>query len=160
MGTFQTVLPIWNSVQSRFHKMVKELSDEDLSLKMDKASIGYMLRHNAEVEYMFGEWFFNQPMPAELAVMTSRGAGSGTQVTNSLAELIELLDASNKQLMIGMSQLSEEEWNQSKDCPIGASTPLEAVGRLLYHTGIHTGQISMLRRAAKSQDRQDRPVTQ
>ena len=157
MSTFQTVLPIWNSVQSRFHKMVKELTAEELSLQMDKASIGYMLRHNAEVEYMFGELFFNQPMPAELDIMTGRGAGTGTPIKTSLAELIELLDASNKQLIMGMSELSEEGWHQAKDWPIGASTPLGAVCRLLYHTGNHAGQISLLRRAVKTQDS---PVTQ
>jgi hypothetical protein len=34
---------------------------------------------------------------------------------------------------------------------IGASTPLEAVGRLMYHTGIHSGQISLIQKNARSQ---------
>ncbi|WP_177222163.1 hypothetical protein [Paenibacillus sp. UNC496MF] len=29
-----------------------------------------------------------------------------------------------------------------------ASTPLEAVGRLMYHSGMHAGQISMIRKQA------------
>ncbi|GAE08606.1 hypothetical protein JCM10914_4911 [Paenibacillus sp. JCM 10914] len=61
-------------------------------------------------------------------------------------ELIQLLEASNQHLLAGMSALPEEKWHEIRKCPIGPSTPLEAVGRLMYHTGIHSGQISFLRK--------------
>lgn len=149
--TFSTVLPIWNSIQTRFHKTVKELPEANLTLKIGPSSIGYMLRHNAEVEYMFAEWFFGSPMPQGLEIMTNRGAtGSKSEFTN-LQELVELLEASNNHLIEAMKALPEEEWHIQKDCPIGASTPLEAVGRLMYHTGIHSGQISLIQKYASAQ---------
>lgn len=148
MSTFETILPVWNAIQQRFHDMVKGLQEDDLQLQLanDSATVGYMLRHNAEVEYMFAFWFFGLPMPEELKVLTSRGSGGSTAVFTNLNELIGLLEASNAHLIEGMSRLPEEKWHETMKCPIGPSTPLEAVGRLMYHTGIHSGQISFLRK--------------
>ncbi|MFF2755753.1 DinB family protein [Psychrobacillus sp. NPDC058041] len=69
----------------------------------------------------------------------------------NLAELVELLSASNEHLLEAMSELSEEDWHKNMESPIGASTPLEAVGRLMYHTGIHAGQISLIQKNGHSQ---------
>lgn len=148
MSTYETILPVWNAIQHRFHDMVKGLQEEDLQLQLanDSATVGYMLRHNAEVEYMFAFWFFGLQMPEDLKVQTSRGAAGSTAVFANLNELIQLLEASNHHLLKGMSELPEEKWHEMMKCPIGPSTPLEAVGRLMYHTGIHSGQISFLRK--------------
>ncbi|MFC7680898.1 DinB family protein [Paenibacillus sp. GCM10028914] len=144
--TLNTVLQIWNSVQERFHKTAKNLPEQDLSLKMGNASIGYMLRHNAEVEFMFAEWFFNRPMPEGLIIHTARGAaGAKTEFTN-LEELVAILEASNEHMIHAMNELPDEKWNEPVDSPMGPSTPLEAVGRLIYHTGIHAGQISLIQK--------------
>ncbi|MFD0590369.1 DinB family protein [Paenibacillus sp. GCM10027627] len=149
--TWSTVKPMWEAIQGRFHKMAKALPEEDLSLQIGSASIGYMLRHNAEVEYMFAEWFFGKPMPEGLEVVTSRGpAGKKDEAGfTKLAELVELLEASNASLIQAMSELPEEKWLQPAESPMGPSTPLEAVSRLMYHTGIHAGQISLIQKNAK-----------
>lgn len=133
--TFDTVLPIWQAVQERFHKTVKVLPEEDLSLKMGKSTIGGLIHHNAEVEYMFAEWFFGRPMPE---------AKDATY--NKLSELVDLLTSSNENLIAAMRELPEEAWNVSVESSFGTSTPLEAIGRLMYHTGIHSGQISLIQK--------------
>lgn len=150
MSTIATVLPVWESIQSRFHKMVKGLPEEDLRLAIGPASIGYMLRHNAEVEYMFAEWFFGQKMPEELVVVTGRGPrGSGEQpVFTNLSELVALLEESNAFLIKAMNELQEEKWHEPVESPMGPSAPIEAIGRLMYHTGIHAGQISLIQKNA------------
>ncbi|MFX3636478.1 MAG: DinB family protein [Candidatus Pristimantibacillus sp.] len=146
--TFSTVLPIWNAIQDRFHKTVKALPEQDLTLQLGSASIGYMLRHNAEVEYMFAEWFFGRSMPPELEVVTSRGAKGSKASFTKLQELVDILTASNTHLIEAMRDLPEEAWHLPVESPLGASTPLEAVGRLMYHTGIHSGQISLIQKCA------------
>ncbi|WP_248565442.1 DinB family protein [Paenibacillus sp. L3-i20] len=148
--TFSTVLPIWEAIQSRFHKMVKGLPEGDLVLQIGPASIGYMLRHNAEVEYMFADWFFGYPMPSELEVVTNRGPGGGKNkpTFTNLDELVALLEASNSYLIEAMRSLPDEKWHQSVETPMGPSTPIEAIGRLMYHTGIHAGQISLIQKNA------------
>ena len=146
MSTFATIMPVWSAIQSRFLNTVKQLTNDELALQMDDTSIGYMLRHNAEVEYMFAAWFFNKPMPEDLVIHTHRGATRSKETFTKLEELVSFLEASQTWLIEGMSELPESEWNEMKKCPIGDSTPLEAVGRLMYHTGIHAGQISYIKK--------------
>lgn len=158
--TFSTVLPIWRAIQDRFHKTAKNLPEQDLTLKLGQASIGYMLRHNAEVEYMFAEWFFNCPIPQGLEMKTSRGAvGAKTDFTD-LAELVAFLETSNEHLIEAMRQLPEEKWTEPVESPMGLSTPLEAVGRLMYHTGIHSGQISLIQKCAPAEQRSREAASQ
>ncbi|MGZ9583126.1 DinB family protein [Paenibacillus marinisediminis] len=146
--TVETVLPIWRSLQERFHKTARNLPEKNLPLKLGSASIGYMLRHNAEVEFMFAEWFFNRPMPAGLTILTGRGAAGAMSDFADLAELVAILEASNEHLIAAMRDLPDEKWNEPVNSPMGPSTPLEAVGRLMYHTGIHAGQISLIQKCA------------
>lgn len=156
MTTAATVLPIWEAIQSRFHKTVKGLPEADLHLAIGPASIGYMLRHNAEVEYMFAEWFFGRKMPEDLEIATSRGPRGGEEqpTFGNLEELVAVLEASNRFLIDAMRELPDEKWQEPVESPMGPSTPLEAIGRLMYHTGIHAGQISLIQKhapAAKAQ---------
>jgi uncharacterized damage-inducible protein DinB len=135
--TITSVLPIWQAVQERFHKIVKALPEEDLNLKLGNSTIGGLISHNAEVEFMFAEWFFARPKPQASDAAYTR-----------LSELVDLLSASNENLIAAMRELPEEAWHVSVESGFGTSTPLEAVGRLMYHTGIHAGQISLIQKNA------------
>ncbi|MEC0268603.1 DinB family protein [Paenibacillus anseongense] len=144
--SFATVLPIWNAIQDRFHASMRKLPEADLTLELGSASIGYMLRHNAEVEYMFANWFFGKSFPEGLKLQTSGGPSASKAVFTNKEELIDLLAASNAYLIEAMRELPEEKWHIPVETAIGTSTPLEAVGRLMYHTGIHAGQISLIQK--------------
>lgn len=137
--TFETVLPIWQAIQERFHKTVKALPEQDLSLQMGSSTIGSLIKHNAEVEFMFAEWFFGK----------SKSEAIETSDTN-LEQLVQLLTASNANLIEAMKELPEDAWHQRVESSIGTSTPLEALGRLMYHTGIHSGQISLIQKTLKA----------
>ncbi|WP_239615322.1 DinB family protein [Cohnella mopanensis] len=147
--SFSIVLPIWQALQERFHKTVKALPEQDLSLRLGSSSIESMLRHNAEVEFIFAEWFFGKSIPEEMKKFVKRGEdGDDTLLTKD--ELVDLLAASNSHLIEAMRELPEEAWHNRVETSMGASTPLEAVGRLMYHTGIHSGQISLIQKNARS----------
>lgn len=135
--TINSVLPIWQAVQERFHKTVKALPEDDLNLTLGKSTIGGLILHNAEVEYMFAEWFFGRPKPE----------GNDAAYT-TLSELVDLLASSNENLVAAMRELPEDAWYVSVESAFGTSTPLEAIGRLMYHTGIHAGQISLIQKNA------------
>ncbi len=138
--TYQTVVPIWNALRQRFTATATALPEEDLSLSLGKSSIASLLYHTAEVEYMFAEWFFGKAKP-ETPTLES---------TTTLQQLLDLLTASNDQLDNAMKVLSEQQWTTPVESPMGVSTPLEAVGRLMYHTGIHAGQISLIQKNGTS----------
>jgi len=146
--TFNTVLPIWQAIQERFHKTVKALPEDDLSLQIGSSSIESLIRHNAEVEFMFADWFFGKPMPEVHNTAKSDAVEGINESINRYVELVDLLAASNAHFIEAMRELPEESWHQIVESRMGPSTPLEAVGRLMYHTGIHSGQISMIQKNA------------
>ncbi|MGG4394751.1 DinB family protein [Paenibacillus thiaminolyticus] len=149
--TYSSVAVIWNTLHERFYNMANSLPEEALGLRIGAASVGYMLRHNAEVEYLFAEWFFRRPLPPGLEILTSRGPAAGGERDEFLDRecLLALLRASNQHVVEAMRELPEEAWRMAVDSPMGASTPLEAVSRLLYHTGLHAGQISLIQKHAQ-----------
>jgi len=146
--TFNTVLPIWLAIQERFHKTVKALPEEDLSLQIGSSSIESLIRHNAEVEFMFADWFFGKQLPEEHNKVKSDEVLSNNESVNRVEELVELLTSSNAHFIEAMRELPEGSWHQIVESRMGPSTPLEAVGRLMYHTGIHSGQISLIQKNA------------
>lgn len=143
-----TIIAMWESLQSRFHKMVKELPEEALKLAIGPASIGYMIRHSAEVEYVYAEWVFGTPKPEHLHYYTLRGPANAAVEFTNLAELVELLEASNAVILEAIRTLPEAEWSKQVTTPRGTFTPLDAISQLMYHTGIHAGQISLMQKHA------------
>lgn len=143
-----TVIAMWQALQDRFHKLVKELPEEALQLAIGPASIGYMVRHSAEVEYVYAEWVFGKQKPEHLEYYTLRGPANTTVEFNSLPELVELLAASNAVIIEAMQNLPEDEWTKEVKTPRGTFTPLDAISQLMYHTGIHAGQISLMQKHA------------
>jgi len=137
--TYQVVYPIWEATRGRFQKKVEEAPEQGLNQQLGKSTIGGLIHHTAEVEYMFAEWFFGKAKSEEI----------GKPCPTSHQELVAMLTASNEYLLEAMRGLSDEEWHQSVESPMGTSTPLEAVGRLMYHTGIHAGQISLIQQNGK-----------
>lgn len=148
--SFETVLPIWESIQQRFYKLVKAIPENDLTLRLDSVSIISLVRHTAEAEFIFMEWFFGKSIPEGMKERMSGKPDPANTGKECLEELLELLNASNHNVIEAMRSLPQESWHKLVESPMGTSTPLEAIGRLMYHTGIHAGQISLIQKTAKS----------
>jgi DinB superfamily len=148
--TFDSVYPIWRTVRDRFQKSVQSLKEEELLFKLspDTSSIGYTIRHGAEVEYMFAEWFFKKSTPESITFIAS-GPSTDDSLYANLQEQLAFLEASDRHLSEAMRELPEVAWDEVVNSPIGPSTPREALGRVLYHTGLHAGQIALIRKCAK-----------
>lgn len=132
--SYETVMPVWNALRQRFTKMAEGLTEEQLDLGIGESSIRSLLYHTAEVEYMFADWYLSKPMKEELPK------------ASTLPELLELLKASDENLRHALESLTEEQWHTPVESKMGASTPLEVVGRLMYHAGIHAGQIALMKK--------------
>ena len=138
--TYSNVSPIWTALRDRFQKTAQEIPVQDIDLQLGTSSVRSLLHHTAEVEYMFAEWFFDKKIPVEIGRAEEAGH----------AQLIERLSSSNENLIEAMKALPEDKWQVVVASPMGPSTPLEAVGRLMYHTGMHAGQISLIRKNGES----------
>ncbi|PIC86170.1 hypothetical protein CSV72_10170 [Sporosarcina sp. P20a] len=132
--SYETVVPVWNALRERFTKMAAGLTEKQLDLSIGESSIRGLLYHTAEVEYMFADWYLGKPMDGELPKATT------------LEELVDLLNASDENLKQALQGLTEEQWHVPVESKMGASTPLEVVGRLMYHAGIHSGQIALIKK--------------
>ncbi len=145
--SFQSIMPIWQPTREKFQQSMQNLIEQEISLKLseDSQSIGFILRHNAEVEYMFAEWFFGCKVPEGIEFHTSGRVKDEGQFAD-VSEVLIFLEEANNHLTEAMRVLPDEKWDEPVETILGTSTPREAIGRLLYHTGIHSGQISMIRK--------------
>ncbi|GKV56497.1 hypothetical protein NCCP2222_24440 [Sporosarcina sp. NCCP-2222] len=129
-----SVLAMWNALRQRFAQMAEGLTEEQLDWALGDTSIRFLLHHTAEVEFLFAEWFLGKKQPAQLPPFSTR------------TELLALLRASDQHVKDAIHALPEEKWTDPVESRIGASTPLEAIGRLMYHAGIHAGQIALIKK--------------
>ena len=97
----------------------------------------------------YAEWVFGVPKPAYLEYHTLRGPGNSVIEFNNVDELVALLEASNTMIIAAMKALPEEDWNKEVKTPRGTFSPLDAISQLMYHTGIHAGQISLMQKHAQ-----------
>src|SRR5699024_1098572 len=95
----------WNQIQ-------QSVFEEQFQLQLDNTTVGDLLYHTAEVEYMFSEWFFASPNKKEIIKPTDKSG------------YIQLLQQSNEHFMLAMKELPEEKWNQIQQSAFGNSTPL------------------------------------
>lgn len=144
----ETIIVMWEALQTRFHKLVKELPLEALTLAIGPASVGHMIRHSAEVEFVYAEWVFGVKKPEDLVYQTLRGPGHATVEFTELDELVALLERSNQMMIAAMRALPEEDWTKEVKTPRGTFSAVDAVSQLMYHTGIHAGQISLMQKHA------------
>ncbi|WP_052344350.1 DinB family protein [Bacillus ndiopicus] len=130
----RAILTMWGALRGRFTNMAKNLTEEQLDLKLYDTTIRSLLIHTAEAEYMFAEWYLSKEQPSTLPS------------SNTHEEIIKLLELSNTHVITAINELKEDELYTMVETKMGTSTPAEAVGRLMYHAGIHVGQIAFIKK--------------
>lgn len=143
----QTLMPSFQMARSRYLDTLNGLEEHQLSWKLAPGSnsIGFLIRHIAEVEYRFGQMFFQAPVPDQVTLATIgpvRDEGNYT----ALAPLLAFKDQSYEHLLQTLSSLPEADWDIPCEAPIGKLTPRQALGRLTFHMGYHSGQIGLIRK--------------
>ncbi len=146
--TFDTVLPLWQSIGESFLKTIRALPEEDLELKIEPSqTIGEMIWHTAEVEYMFADTYFGKPAPADVKARMERRRAEGTAGYTSVEDLADFQEASYQHIIKAMRELPEEKWNVPVESKFGNHTPLVTVSRLMHHTGSHSGMIWLIQKS-------------
>ncbi|NGQ96678.1 DinB family protein [Brevibacillus sp. SYP-B805] len=146
--SFHAVFPLLKTARARYLDVLKGLEEDQLTWRLAPGSnsIGFLIQHNAEVEYRFCAMFFGRPLPEGMSLPTIGSDVRDTGSYTDLADLFAFQEAAHAYLLETLQALPEEKWHVPVDAPIGRLTPTEAVGRLIYHTGYHGGQIGLIRK--------------
>src|SRR5699024_4046679 len=136
---YNNIIEMWKITRAKFTEKIEKFDEADLTLKLDKASIGEIIYHTAEAEYIFADWFFVRKLNQALPI----------NITKNKSELLKLLQEANEDLIKTMENLPKEKLAEKIQSKMGESTPAEAIGRLIYHAGIHSGQITIIQQQCK-----------
>jgi uncharacterized damage-inducible protein DinB len=143
--TSDAILTLWQEARTRFSAQLPLLTPEDLPKKMAGApnSVGFLLRHIAEVELLFAKNVFGLPDVSVLArtVIDKRDTGEWTD----LPALLSLQEYAAQCLEAAIR--SQTDWPGTVTTrEFGTRTRLEALGRIVSHTAYHAGQMAMILR--------------
>ena len=143
----QLLLDIWAEGRTRLQKQLELISPEDLRKKLGESpnSIGFLLRHLADVELLFGKNVFGSPDIKVIAntVIDKKDTGEWTD----LLALQRYVDEAGESLKEIIAQQKEEDWDKEIHTQeFGTKTLAEAFARIVSHTAYHIGQIAILQK--------------
>lgn len=133
--TKETVQQMWTGVRKRFMDKVEGIAEKELTQKLDSMTIGQLLYHTGQVEYLFADWYFGKQV-SEIPKVDHADKEA----------LIQFLQQSDMFLQEAMTALPEKAWHEVVTSKMGDCTPIEVIGRLIYHAGMHAGQISNIQK--------------
>lgn len=146
----QELLKMYKMGRTRLTNQLPVIKDGDLSKKLitESNSVGFLLRHIAEVEHLFAKNVFGLDIKVTLQTV-GKGIHDTGKFTDLKSELVFLEEAAS-----GMEQAilktSEEDWkNNITTAEFGTVTKAEALSRIISHTGYHAGQIGLIIKYAK-----------
>lgn len=143
----QTLSPVLEMANSRYGTTIENLEEGQLTWRAAPGSnsIGFLIRHIAEVEYRFCAMYFQSPLPAHV-VLTTIGPVKDEGIHTQLAPLLAFKEEAAQYLRQCLRSLPEEAWDIPCEGPLGQMTPREALARLASHTSYHAGQIALIRK--------------
>ena len=144
----QELLPALQTARSRYLNTLSNLKADELPLKLvpESNSIGFLIRHIAEVEFRFCTMFFARPLPSYISSLVTIGPVKDEGNFTDMSELLAICEASYDYLVDALATLPQDAWDVACEAPIGTMTPRQALGRLIYHMGYHGGQIGLIRK--------------
>lgn len=136
---------LWKESRTRLTNQLGGISTSDLAKRMGDSpnSIGFLLRHIADVELLFAKNVFGAKTIKVIAktVISKKDTGEW----NDLDALITYLEQAEDELETIILAQPNEAWNdviETKE--FGVKTKAEALGRIVSHTAYHAGQIGWL----------------
>jgi uncharacterized damage-inducible protein DinB len=147
--TNDIILPIWRIGRTRLTNQLATITPESLLLRIhpDSNSIGWLLRHMAEVELLFAKNIFGRPLQVKLSTV-GPGIKDHGHFTN-LEELKNLLEESGRELEAAILVQEDESWAAEVTTrEFGTITKAEALSRITTHTAWHAGQVAIIKKYA------------
>ncbi len=141
------MIAMWKMGRTRITNQLPGIEAGDLTKKLhpNSNSIGWLLRHIAEVELMFAKNVFGAPVQVKVHTVGQDVHDKG-HFTN-LPELLAMLEESAAALERAIGSQPAGDWGQLVTAaPFGTITRAEAIARITTHTAWHAGQIAMIKK--------------
>lgn len=136
--------------RTRLTNQLPNIKETDLVKKLhpESNSIGFLLRHMAEVEHLFAKNVFGLDIKVTLQTV-GKGIHDTGKFTNLQSEL-DLLNAAASFMEQAILKNSDDDWkNNITTAEFGTVTKAEALSRIISHTGYHAGQVGMIMKYGK-----------
>lgn len=138
-----SLMALWKEGRTRFTKLLDAAQESDLpKINGDSPnSVGFLIRHIAEVELLFAKNVFG--LSEVKIVAKTLIAGKDTGEWTNLDELKEISNYAAE--MLGKAILAQENWDEIIETKeFGKKTRAEALGRITTHTAYHAGQLAII----------------
>lgn len=147
----EVLLALWKEARTRLEDKLVDVTQEDLANKLlpFPNSIGFLIRHVAEVELLFAKNIYGAKDTKITAktVIAQRDTGEWID----LNELMEILDRAKSTLKGTIKLQTEKDWDTTiETTEFGIRTKVQTLGRIISHTAYHTGQIGVLLKYGES----------
>lgn len=136
---------LWVEARTRFTNQLSDLKTTDLSKKLGNSpnSMGFLIRHIAEVELLFSKNIFGN-LEAKVTAKTVIDKHDTGEWTN-LEELLAYQKYAFECLEKAILSQTEADWQkQVSTKEFGTKTKAEAFGRIVSHTAYHAGQLAVV----------------
>jgi uncharacterized damage-inducible protein DinB len=133
---------LWQEARTRFYNQLQQLTVQDLHKKLGTSpnSVGFLIRHIADVELLFTKNVFKKAgiQVTARTVIDKRDTGEWTD----LAALLAYQQEAFEQLQAAI--LATTDWDSTiTTAEFGTKTKAEALGRIVSHTAYHAGQLAL-----------------
>jgi uncharacterized damage-inducible protein DinB len=141
------LLALWLEARTRFSNQLMLINEADLLKKLPSSpnSLGYLIRHIGDVEFLFAKNVFGDTelRVSAKTVIAQRDTGEWTQ----LQALLEYVEQSFESLRTIVSRQTDEDWDRVVVTrEFGTKTKAEAFGRIVSHTAYHAGQMALIQK--------------
>lgn len=146
MATQTTLmLSLWEEAHTRLEDKLTEVTEQDLNKKLAPSpnSIGFLLRHTAEVELLFAKNVFGALETKIIAktLIAQHDTGEWTD----LEAIKNILNRAKSSLKDIIKKQTDADWETRIDTKeFGTKTKAQALGRITSHTAYHAGQIGII----------------
>lgn len=137
------LLSLWRRARKRFSDQLGGISEQDLTKKLSgtQNSVGFLIRHVAEIELMFAKNTLGEPIEVHPSTLIAqRDTGEWTK----LDELLAYVEQSGKLLETLIAGHADQDWDRIAVTNVGSMTLAEALGGIISHTTHHGGQMALI----------------
>lgn len=141
----ENYIALWREARTRFSNQLSTLADEDLKKKLDPSpnTVGFLIRHIADVELLFAKNVFGASDLRVTAKTVIEKHDTGEW--HDLSALQNYATTAEQALATIINLQTPEDWTtEISTREFGTKTKAEALGRIVSHTAYHAGQMALI----------------